>query len=68
MNIDDLVSWGSKTLRYLDRDPESGVDPEVLEQKLGWLTEKSLLHHYRTWPQVTRLLCGEFGIWWSMVK
>ena len=38
MNIDVLVRWGSKTLRHLDRGPEAGIDPEVVEKKLGWLT------------------------------
>jgi hypothetical protein len=37
MNIDVLVRWGSKTLRHLDRGPEAGIDPEVVEKKLGWL-------------------------------
>ena len=37
MNIDVLVSWGSKTLRYFDRGPVAGIDPEVVEEKLGWL-------------------------------
>lgn len=40
MNIDTLVSWGVKTLAFLD-DPQAavrhGVASEVLQEKLGWL-------------------------------
>jgi len=37
MNIDVLVRWGSKTLRHLDRGPEAGIDPEVVERSWAGL-------------------------------
>jgi hypothetical protein len=42
MNLGELVSWGQRTLRYLDTPPESrqpAVMPHRLEVKLGWLRE-----------------------------
>jgi hypothetical protein len=42
MNIEPLVAWAQKTLRYLDHPhPVDGVAPNVaaLQTKLGWLTD-----------------------------
>jgi hypothetical protein len=40
MNVDVLVAWGGKVLRFLD-DPDVAaahdLDPAALEEKLGWL-------------------------------
>lgn len=42
MNLDELVTWGDRTLRYLD-DPrplaEWTLDLAVLHEKLGWLSD-----------------------------
>lgn len=42
MNLDELVTWGDRALRYLD-DPRPlpgwPVDRAVLQEKLGWLSD-----------------------------
>lgn len=40
MNVDCLVEWGVKVLRYLDQPPEvpgDPVDARLVENRLGWL-------------------------------
>lgn len=56
MNLDILVDWGQKALRYLD-DPrefeDQPVDEEKLDEKLGWLREyRSALNE---WSQLLQL-------------
>lgn len=43
MNLDSLVAWGQKVLHWLDAPRPTGrsLDPERIEEKLGWL------HGYR---------------------
>jgi len=49
MNVDSLVEWGQKTLRFLDAPaPTPDVAPAVLEEKLGWLRNcRDALHSWR---------------------
>lgn len=42
MNLSPLVRWGQRTLRFLDDPheiPGETIDPERLEEKLGWLRD-----------------------------
>jgi hypothetical protein len=42
MNLNELVTWGKRTLRYLDEpQPIAGLAPDraALDAKLGWLTD-----------------------------
>jgi len=42
MNVDTLIDWGQKMLRFLDQAPAQRAgqfDPAQVEAKLGWLTD-----------------------------
>jgi hypothetical protein len=61
MNLEELVTWGSQTLRYLDRPHAiAGQPPDraTLDAKLGWLREhRAALVEWSEAMQVVNAVC-----------
>jgi len=56
MNVDTLVAWGMKVLKWLDQPRPTGreLDADRIEEKLGWLRDyREPLRH---WEQAMRVI------------
>jgi len=56
MNVDTLVDWGVKMLKWLDDPRPTGreLDPDRIEEKLGWLREYR--QPLRCWQQAMQVI------------
>jgi hypothetical protein len=55
MNVDELVAWGVRMLRYLDEEgrPRQEWDPQRVEQAVGWVRQyRHEVEHWRQWVEV----------------
>ncbi len=56
MNVDTLVAWGMKVLKWLDEPRPTGreLDADRIEDKLGWL--RDFREPLRQWEQAMRVI------------
>ena len=56
MNVDTLVSWGAKVLKWLDEPRSTGreLDSDRIEEKLGWL--RDYREPLRRWGQAMQVI------------
>jgi hypothetical protein len=55
MNVDELVAWGVRMLRYLDEEgrPRQEWDPQRVEQAVGWVRQyRHEIEQWRQWIEV----------------
>jgi len=54
VHVDMLIGWAAKMLSYMDSGPREGIDPEELDEKLGWL--RDYRERINLWEELLRVV------------